>query len=344
MKAAMLESGRLTIEDIPKPCAGPEQALVRISASGVCHSDVHLVKGNWPRLTPPRPFAIGHEGIGTIEALGKGAEKYVDVGDRVILGLGGLGGGYWCGACEYCLSGRTRLCREAKPLLGTHAEYIAVWSKALVKLPDLVSDLEVSLACGGLTAYSAIKKLIRFNVIPGQPLALIGAAGGLGHYAIQIAKAFGYVVVGVDMGKEKIDFIKRMGADYGVDVRQAAALVKDTFGGVGGTIVFTPRIGGFELGLKLLKRGGVFIGVGMPSADEPPMAVHPLALLRQDALIMPSAVGTVEDMRELVQLAARGQVKTHVSRKASLSELPGILDELDQGRYTGRAVIDKMAR
>jgi D-arabinose 1-dehydrogenase-like Zn-dependent alcohol dehydrogenase len=95
--------------------------------------------------------------------------------------------------------------------------------------------------------------------------------------------------------------------------------------------------------LKLLKRGGVFIGVGMPSADESPMTIHPLELLRKDALIMPSAVGTVEEMRELVRLAAQGKIKTHVSRKADLSEITGILQELEAGRYTGRAIIKNMA-
>ncbi|RJQ72309.1 MAG: zinc-dependent alcohol dehydrogenase [Desulfobacteraceae bacterium] len=345
MKAAILENGTLSIKEIPKPSPGAEQALVRLTASGVCHSDVHLVKGDWPKLTPPSPspFPIGHEGIGVVEALGPGADKYVHVGERVILGLGGLGGAYWCGACEFCLSGRPRLCPEARPLLGTHALYIATWAKALVQLPDEVGDREVSLACGGLTAYSAIKKLVKFGVTPGKPIALIGAAGGLGHYAIQIARTFGYVVMGVDVGREKIDFIKSLGADYAIDASEAAAFVKQKFKGVSASIVFTPKIAGFELGLKLLKRGGVFVSVGMPAADEKPLALHPLALLQKEPLIMASAVGTVEDMRELVQLASQGKVKTHISREARLSEVQGILEELDQGRYTGRAIITDMA-
>ena len=285
---------------------------------------------------------MGHEGIGTVEELGPGAEKFVQKGDRVILGLGGSGGGYWCGACEYCLSGRPRLCKQTKGIIGTFAEYISVWVKSLVKLPDEISDKEVPLACGGLTAYSAVKKLIKFDVLPGKPVAIIGAAGGLGHYAVQVAKAFGYKVVGVDVGQGKIEFVKSLGADYAVDVSEAPELVKEKFGGVYASIVFSPKIAGFELGLKLLKRGGVFIGVGMPAVNDGPISITPVELLGKDPLIMSSAVGTVEEMRELIQLAADGKVKTHVGRVAGLSEISQVLEELDAGKYAGRAIINDM--
>jgi len=344
MKAAILDKGKLTIRDVPKPSPGYEEALVRITATGVCHSDVHLVKGDWPRLVPPFPIPMGHEGIGVVEELGPGAAKFIKEGDRVILGLGGTGGGYWCGACEYCLSGKPRLCKEAKVVIGTYAEYISVWAKSLVKLPDEVSDNEVSLACGGLTAYGAVKKLIKFGVSPGKPVAMVGAAGGLGHYAVQIAKAFGYKVIGVDVGQEKTEFLKKLGADYAVDVNEAVKFVKENFGGVYASIVFSPKLAGFELGLKLLKQGGVFVSVGMPAVSEGGISISPLELLRMDPLIMSSAVGTVEDMRELVQLAAEGKVKTHVSRVANLSEINQIFEELEKGKYSGRAIINNLTK
>jgi propanol-preferring alcohol dehydrogenase len=287
---------------------------------------------------------MGHEGIGIVEGLGPGAEKFVKQGDRVILGLGGTGGGYWCGACEYCLSGRPRLCKETKGILGTYAEFISLWAKSLVKLPEEVSDQEAPLACGGLTAYSAVKKLIKFEVLPGKPVAIIGAAGGLGHYAVQVAKAFGYKVVGVDVGQEKLDFIKKLGADYAVDAGEAARFVKEKFRGVYASIVFSSKLAGFELGLKIMKRGGVFISVGMPAANEGALSLSPLDLLARDPLIMSSAVGNVEEMRELIQLAADGKVKTHISRVASLSELSKVIEELEQGAYSGRALINDMTK
>ena len=196
---------------------------------------------------------------------------------------------------------KTQALKEAKVVIGTYAEYISVWAKSLVKLPEEVGDNEVSLACGGLTAYGAVKKLIKFDVSPGKPVAIVGAAGGLGHYAVQIAKAFGYKVVGVDVGQEKIEFVKKLGADYAVDVNEAVKFVKENFGGVSASIVFSPKLAGFELGLKLLKQGGVFVSVGMPAVSEGGISISPLELLRKDPLIMSSAVGTVEDMRELIQ-------------------------------------------
>ncbi len=343
MKAAILDKGKLSIRDVSKPSPGYEEALVRLTVTGVCHSDVHLVKGDWPRLVPPFPIPMGHEGIGIVEELGTGAGKFVREGDRVILGLGGTGGGFWCGACEYCLAGKPRLCKEAKVVIGTYAEYISVWAKALVKLPEEVSDNEVSLACGGLTAYGAVKKLIKFDVLPGKPIAIVGAAGGLGHYAVQIAKAFGYKVIGVDVGQEKIEFLKKLGADDAVDVNEAVEFMK-SFGGVHASIVFSPKLAGFELGLKLLRQGGVFISVGMPAVSEGGISISPLELLRKDPLILSSAVGTVQDMRELIQLAAEGKVKTHVSRVANLSEVNQLFEELEKGKYSGRAIINNFTK
>ena len=110
MQAARMEDGVLTIRDLPTPEPGHEEARIRIAASGVCHSDLHIARGDWAGV--PRTGTIGHEAIGIVEALGPGAERYAKVGDRVILGLGGTGGGYWCGACEYCLSGNPRHCAQ----------------------------------------------------------------------------------------------------------------------------------------------------------------------------------------------------------------------------------------
>jgi propanol-preferring alcohol dehydrogenase len=342
MRAAILEEGRLAVTEVPKPSPGYEEALVRITAAGVCHSDIHLVKGDWPTFKLPIHSPMGHEGIGVVEDLGPGAGKFVKKGDRVILGLGGSGGGYWCGACEYCLSGRPRLCKNSRGLFGTYAEYISIWVKALVVLPDEVGDEEVSLACGGLTAYGAVKKLLRFGVLPGKPVALIGAAGGLGHYGVQIAKAFGYKVVGVDVGRNKMDFLKAMGADYALDAREAETFVKEKLGGVQASVVFSPKIEGFELGLRILTRGGLFVSVGIPAVSEGPISITPLEILRKDPIIISSAVGTVEDMRELVQLAVEGKVKTRVSQVAPLSEINQVLEELEKGRYSGRAMINDM--
>jgi len=343
MKAAILEDGDLQIRDVPIPEVPRDAALVKLSVAGVCHSDLHLARGDWPEhYLPPGPNGLGHEGIGIVERLGDGAEQFVREGDRVILGLGGTGGGYWCGACEFCLSGRPRLCSHAKPLLGTYAEYVSVWAPALVKLPDEIGNEHVPLACAGLTAYSAVKKLHRSGILPGKPVAIVGAAGGLGHYAVQIANAFGYEVIGVDVGEDRIDFVRSLGAASAYDIGEAVGRIKKEHGGAYGSIVFAGRVDAFALGLKLLRRGGLFVGVGMPALQEGALGIVPIELLSRDTTIMFSAVGTVEDMRELVHLVAAGRIETHVGRTGAMSELNEIFAELEGGAYAGRAIIDRL--
>jgi propanol-preferring alcohol dehydrogenase len=340
MRAALLENGKVDVREVPTPEPRAEEALVRVHSAGVCHSDLHLLKGDWPGfLKPGRAERLGHEGIGVVEALGPGAERFVSVGDRVILGLGGTGGGYWCGACEFCLGGRPRLCLQAKGIVGAFAEHIRLWARSLVVLPPEIGDDEVPLACGGLTAYAAVKKLWRFGVLPGKTIAVIGAAGGLGHYAVQVGKAFGFDVIGVDVGEERIGFVRELGADAAYDAGEAAPRIRRDHGGAYGVVVLASRLAGFELGLATLRRGGIFVSVGMPAVSEGTFGISPLDLLTRDTLIMSSSVGTVEEMRELVDLAVAGRVTTHVGRTGRLEDLPAVLDELDAGAYAGRAVL-----
>jgi propanol-preferring alcohol dehydrogenase len=222
--------------------------------------------------------------------------------------------------------------------MGTFAEHIGLWARSLVVLPDGVDDEQVPLACGGLTAYAAVKKLWRLGVAPGKNVAIVGAAGGLGHYGVQVAKAFGYRVIGIDVGEERIAFVRSLGADAAYDVAEAADRIR-TDRGAHAVIVFASRLAGFELGLRVLRRGGVFVSVGMPAADEGTLALSPLDLVAREPLITASVVGTVEDMRELVALAADGRVTTHVGRRGELADLPVVLDELDAAAYPGRAVL-----
>ncbi len=343
MRAAIVEEiGRVSIKDIPKPIPGHEEVLVKISTIGVCHSDVHVVKNHWMKV--PTPFPIGHEAIGIVEELGPGSEEFVKIGDRVILGLGGWGK-YWCGACEHCLAGKPMLCTRRKGLQGVFAEYFVVWAKALVKLPDEIGNNEVPLACAGLTAYSAIKKLSNFGIHAGKTIAIIGAAGGLGHYGIQIAKALGYKVIGVDIGPEKLEFIKKMGVDLAVDANEAIKTVRKQFKlgvikGVSASIVFASKVAGFELGLKLLGRGGVLVIVGLPTLSEGPFSVDPFGFILRGLQITSALVGNIEEMRELVDLAAEGKVKTHVGRIGKFSDINEVLEELEQGKLVGRAIIE----
>jgi propanol-preferring alcohol dehydrogenase len=341
VKAMRLEDGELQVSDVPVPEPGHEHALIRITTAGVCHSDLHLVRGDWAGIPPTG--IVGHEAIGIVESLGEGAEHFVSVGDRVILGLGGTGGGYWCGACEFCLSGQPRHCAQTKGILGTFAEQFTVWAPSLVTLPDTVGDDEAPLACGGLTASGAVKKLHQHGVLPGRPVAIIGAAGGLGHYAVQLAREFGYDVIGVDVGDERLAFVRSLGARLALDAGDALDVVRREMDGVDASLVFSARMAGFDLGLELLRKTGLFVGVGLPPTSEGNISINPFQFFWKDVTLVYSAVGTVQDMRELVALAAAGKVKTHVSRRARLSDLPSVFDDLEAGRYLGRAVVNDLA-
>lgn len=334
MQAARVVDGELQIIDVEVPEPGADEARVRITSAGVCHSDLHLVKGHWFGLQIPE---VGHEAIGVVEALGPGAERFAAVGDRVILGLGGTGGGYWCGACLHCLGGEPRLCDQGSGIMGTFAEQFCVYAKSLVTLPASIGDEEAPLACGGLTAYGAVKKLVTHSIVPGSTVAVIGAAGGLGHYAVQLLKAFGYKVVGVDLGEEKLTFIKELGADQAVEPAEAEAIGAD--GGVDAVLVFTAVKAGFDLAINMLRKGGLFVGVGIPPTSEGNIEINPMIFFSKAITMIYSGVGTVQDMREVVQLAADGKVKSHIGRQGSLSELPAIFEELESGAYVGRAVI-----
>ncbi len=338
MKAARFKDGTVVIKDVSEPVPGRDEALIRIVSAGVCHSDLHIVRGDWAGL--PSSGVIGHEAIGIVEGLGDGAERFAEIGDRVILGLGGSGGGYWCGACQHCLDGEPRHCTQTKPITGTFAEQFCVYAKSLVKLPETVSDDEAPLACGGLTAYGAVKKLAKHGVLPGSRVAIIGAAGGLGHYAVQIASSFGYEVIGVDIGAERLAFVESLGAARAVDASEARKVIGKELGGVDACLVFSARMAGFELGLKVLRPAGLFVAVGIPPSSEGNIPLNPWEFFLKGPTIVYSAVGNVQDMRELVALAAAGRVKSHIGRVGGLAELGDIFDELEAGKYVGRAVIN----
>jgi len=340
MKAARVVNGELGIHDVDSPEPGVDQARLRITASGVCHSDLHLARGDWYGMQPP---SLGHEAIGIVEALGPGAERFVKIGDRVVVGLGGSGGGFWCGACEFCLRGQPRLCAQTQNVMGTFAEEFVTYAPGLVVLPDSIPDTEAPLACGGLTAWGAVKKVIAHGVLPGRRVAVVGAAGGLGHYAVQLLTGFGYRVVGVDIGEERLDFVRSLGAELAVTPDEAAAAVQAD-GGVEAALIFSARIAGYELGLQLLGKRGLFVGVGLPPTSEGGFSVDVFRLFSIEPTIMFSAVGNVQDMRELVDLAAAGKVRTHVDRTGPLSDLDAIFEELETGKFLGRAVITDLTR
>ena len=151
-------------------------------------------------------------------------------------------------------------------------------------------------------------------------------------------------MIGVDVGPERLDFVRSLGAHRALDAEEALDVVQQDIGGVDASLVFSAKMAGFQLGLQLLRRAGLFVAVGLPPTSEGNLELNPFQLFMSDPTIIYSAVGTVQDMRELVDLAAAGRVTSHVSRVGPLSDLDAIFDELDAGKYTGRAVITDLTR
>ena len=210
MKAAVVHAfGQpLQIEDVPVPAVTPGQVLVKVVASGVCHTDLHAADGDWP-VKPTLPFIPGHEGVGYVAALGSGV-KGIKEGDRV--------GVPWlhtaCGHCEHCITGWETLCDEQQmtgyTVNGGYAEYVLADPGYVGHLPANVGFAEIApVLCAGVTVYKGLKVL---DCKPGDWVAISGI-GGLGHYAVQYAKAMGFHVIAVDIDDAKLALATRVGAD-----------------------------------------------------------------------------------------------------------------------------------
>src|SRR5271165_3300339 len=268
MKAAVAhEFGKpLTIEQAPVPEAGPGQILVKVAACGVCHTDLHAVDGDWP-FKPKPPFIPGHEGVGYVAAVGTGV-KYVKEGDRV--------GVPWlytaCGRCTHCLGGWETLCEAQKntgySVNGAFAEYVLADPNYVGHLPAKVGFAEIApILCAGVTVYKGLKVA---DVKPGDWVVISGI-GGLGHLAVQYAKAMGLNVLAVDVDDAKLELAKQLGAALAVNARNEdpVAFVKKAIGGGQGVLVTAVSPKAFKQALGMVGRGGTVSLNGLPPGDFP---------------------------------------------------------------------------
>ena len=217
--------------------------------------------------------------------------------------------GSGAGACEFCLRGRPRLCAQTQNVMGTFAEQFAVYVPGLVVLPDSIPDTEAPLACGGLTAYGAVKKVLKHGVLPGRPVAVIGAAGGLGHYVVQLLTGFGFRVVGVDIGEARLDFVRSLGAELPLDPDSArrggaarARRRRRRARRLGSARRLPPRSATPAQGRPVRRR--------RPAADERGCILDRRVPPVRDRARRSSSPwsGTCRTCRELVDLAARGKI------------------------------------
>jgi len=318
--------------DIPTP--GPGQIVVKTEACGVCHTDLHAANGDWP-LKPTPPFIPGHEAIGIVSAVGAGV-ALVKEGDRV--------GVPWlysaCGHCEYCLKAWETVCPDAQfggyTQNGGFAEYILADPKYVAHIPKGLAPTQAApLICAGITTYKGIKQT---EAKPGEWVAISGC-GGLGHLAIQYAKAMGLLVAAVDIDDQKLALAKTLGADLTFNAKAgdpAAALKKETGGGAHGLLITAPSLVAFKQGIGMVRKLGTAVLVGLPPGEFPTPLFDVVA---NCITIRGSFVGTREDMAECLDFAVRGKVKADVELQP-LSEINHIFKRLEHGDVAARVVID----
>nr|WP_211214083.1 alcohol dehydrogenase AdhP [Salisaeta longa] len=336
MKAAVVhEFGKpLSIEDHPTPEPGPDEILVNVQASGVCHTDLHAADGDWP-VKPKLPLIPGHEGVGYVAGVGRNV-TVVKEGDAV--------GVPWlytaCGVCEHCRGGWETLCHQQEnagySVDGGYADYVVADPEYVGVLPDDPDFVSLApILCAGVTTYKGLKVT---EVQPGH-WVLISGIGGLGHLAVQYARAMGMRVVAVDIADEKLKLAEELGADLTINAKtqDPGTVVQDEIGGVHGALVTAVSTPAFRQALDTLRRGATLVLNGLPPGDFP-LPIFDTVL--NGVTIRGSIVGTRNDLQESINFAADGLVQAHVESTAPLDDINDVFDRMRHGDITGRVVLD----
>nr|WP_100424092.1 alcohol dehydrogenase AdhP [Sediminihabitans luteus] len=336
MRAAVVTSFTepLDVTETSIPTPGPNEALVKVEYTGVCHTDLHAAHGDWP-VKPTAPFIPGHEGVGTVVAVGEGVTR-VKVGDTV--------GNAWlasaCGECEYCETGWETLCPNQQnggySVDGSFGQYMVVDSRYCPIIPDGVELSAVGpILCAGVTVYKGLKQT---DTKPGE-WVLISGIGGLGHIAVQYAVAMGRRVAAVDVDDAKLELARKHGAEVTVNAATspdaAAEIQAATGGGVHGALVTAVNAHAFPQAVGSLRRGGTVSLVGLPP-EQFPLDIFTTVLF--GLTVRGSIVGTRKDMTEALDFFARGLV-TPTYTVRPLDDINEIFGEMEKGAIDGRVVM-----
>ncbi|GAA1161299.1 alcohol dehydrogenase AdhP [Nocardioides aquiterrae] len=337
MKAAVVTSFTepLEIQERPVPEPGPGQVLVRIEASGLCHTDIHAAHGDWP-VKPTPPFVPGHEGVGIVEQVGPGVTQRA-VGDRVALPWLG----HACGHCDYCVTGWETLCEQQQntgySIDGGFAEYAVADATYAVPVPDGVSSYDAApLTCAGVTTYKAIKVA---HVRPSEKVAIFGV-GGLGHLALQYARLVGGTVIAVDVEDAKLRLATELGADHVVNAAETDPVAAiEALGGADVAVVLAVLPSVFEQAFAALRRGGRLVCVGLPPETDGPMSLPIFPTVLKGISVIGSIVGTRQDLTEVFELHALGRTRV-VAESRKLDDVNAAIDDVLAGRAPARLVFE----
>jgi len=336
MRAAILpDFGQpLAIEDVPRPVPEPDEVLIEVEVCGVCHSDLHIAHGDLPGFrsaTKPR-LILGHEVVGHVVDKGAAVE-HLALGDRV-----GVAWLHWaCGECEPCREGLENLCRRGvvtgMMVDGGYAEFMRAKASHALRIPDgLASEQAAPLFCAGATVYRAMKNA---QVRAGQRVAVFGI-GGLGHLAVQVARAFGAEVIALDVAESKLALARELGAVATFNVGDDYALkALRKLGSVHVAVVTSAAKAAYDMAFKCLRPGGTLAVVGLPAE---PLQFSALGSVSAEARIVGAAVGTREDLRAVLALAAAGQLHCRVETQP-LAQVNEALDRMQRGDIQGRIVL-----
>ncbi|MGB8475975.1 MAG: zinc-dependent alcohol dehydrogenase [Candidatus Acidiferrum sp.] len=336
MRAAVLHEFKKSVvmEDVPRPVPGADEVLIQLEACGVCHSDLHLADGDWPQLSAitKRPLILGHEIAGRV--VEKGAEvRQLEIGERV-----GVPWIYWtCGECEFCRDGNENLCAKQKitgvTVDGGYAEFVKAPASHAIKIPDGLSSEEAApLFCAGLTVYRALKQA---SIVPGQRLAIFGI-GGLGHLGVQIGREMGAEITAIDVSEEKLGLAKELGAARGMNAA-STNVTKELRrnGGVHVALVTSAAKAAYDSAFACVRPTGTLLVVGLPAEN---LCFPPIMMAAAEMRIRATAVGTRQDLREVLEIASKGKVRCRVSTRP-LEQAGQALEELRRGQVSGRIVL-----
>lgn len=323
----------LELTQVPIPAPGPGQVLIRMEATGVCHTDLHAAQGDWP-VKPTLPFIPGHEGIGIIVETGAGVTGLAR-GDRV--GIAWLHDA--CGHCEYCAGGWETLCADQHnsgySVNGTFAEYAIGAASHVLPLPRVADPMALApILCAGVTTY---KGLLETEARPGQWVAISGI-GGLGHLAVQYAIAMGLRVVAIDVSADKLVLARELGAEVALDGRDenvTAEVHRATGGGAHGVLVTAVSPTAFSQALGMVRRRGTVALVGLPPGS---FAAPIFDIVLNRITVRGSIVGTRNDLREAMEFALRGKVRARVEHGV-LEDINDVFARLERGAVEGRVVL-----
>lgn len=335
MKAAVVHEfgGELSIEQMPVRTPQENQILVKVISCGVCHTDLHACNGDWP-VKSKMPLIPGHEAIGYVAALGRNVTN-VKEGD--IVGVPWLYSA--CGCCDFCITGWETLCDTQQnggySVDGGFAEYVVADSRYVAHFPANINFTEMApIICAGVTVYKGLKET---EAKPGEWVAISGI-GGLGHLAVQYAKAMGLHVAAIDVADDKLELAKKLGAEITVNARtqDPGTVLKKETGGMHGVLVTAVSPIAFRQGLSTLRRKGTIALNGLPpgSFDLP---IFETVLNRYT--VRGSIVGTRKDMQEAIAFAVEGKVKANV-HGAKLEDINHVFDEMKKGEIEGRIVLE----